>query len=506
MSKNKWLYFLRQVGYVFLLPAFFLLHGYNENFALITADALSTLFFQYYLITIIVVGLSWLAFRKEFKAALFSFIVLCIFFFFGAFHDFSKRFFGEFFVSYSFLLPVIFTGLVVAFLLIGRKRTYPEKSVRFLNFLFLFLFILETISLINNWLTSKQQSNDLAGSKAFIGSLNNQSSNSPDIFFVVLDGYTSSNCLLQQFNYDNSELDTLLKRKGFFTSANSRSNYNITPFSLSSTMNGNYLNEELKHTPVTSKVFSQAMETFSENSLMHFLANNGYTVKNYGCFDHAIAKTTMKPYFDNWDLDLIDNQTLYSRIKRDIGWNFVLNQNWPKIDFLVQQAKDYKAYHILKNKQNWKFLLKEMRTSAIKPRFVYAHLMLPHEPYYVDKTGNPVSDSVFNHLDPKQGYLNQITYVNSLLGELIKSSDSDSSRPRVIIVEGDHGFRHYDKSVSEDKVFMNLNTYFFSDKDYSMLYDGISPVNSFRVVFNKYFNQHLPLLKDSSIYLREPLQ
>jgi hypothetical protein len=35
------------------------------------------------------------------------------------------------------------------------------------------------------------------------------------------------------------------------------------------------------------------------------------------------------------------------------------------------------------------------------------------------------------------------------------------------------------------------------------LYDSISGVNQFRVVFNKLFHQHLPLLKDSSTYLKD---
>ncbi|MDQ3277751.1 MAG: hypothetical protein M3Q06_05465, partial [Bacteroidota bacterium] len=62
----------------------------------------------------------------------------------------------------------------------------------------------------------------------------------------------------------------------------------------------------------------------------------------------------------------------------------------------------------------------------------------------------------------------------------------------------------FDASVPPNKVFRNLNAYYFSDKDYGMLYDSISPVNTFRVVLNKYFSQSFPLLKDSSFYLVDP--
>jgi phosphoglycerol transferase MdoB-like AlkP superfamily enzyme len=131
--------------------------------------------------------------------------------------------------------------------------------------------------------------------------------------------------------------------------------------------------------------------------------------------------------------------------------------------------------------------------------------MLPHEPFYLDATGKLIADSILlkNKLSPKNGYINQVNYVNTLLRQLIPLSAKHSERKKIIIIQGDHGYRHYDKSVPKHKVFLNLNSYYFSDKDYSMLYDSISPVNSFRVVLNKYFCQSLPMLKDTSIYLTE---
>lgn len=41
-----------------------------------------------------------------------------------------------------------------------------------------------------------------------------------------------------------------------------------------------------------------------------------------------------------------------------------------------------------------------------------------------------------------------------------------------------------------------LNAYYFPDNKTEALYDTITPVNSFRVVFNTYFDQNLPLLPD----------
>jgi len=44
--------------------------------------------------------------------------------------------------------------------------------------------------------------------------------------------------------------------------------------------------------------------------------------------------------------------------------------------------------------------------------------------------------------------------------------------------------------------FSILNAYYFPDQDYSDLYDSISPVNSFRVVLNRYLGAAYPILED----------
>jgi hypothetical protein len=43
-----------------------------------------------------------------------------------------------------------------------------------------------------------------------------------------------------------------------------------------------------------------------------------------------------------------------------------------------------------------------------------------------------------------------------------------------------------------------LNAYYLPGVSHESLYPGISPVNSFRVVFNQYFGAGLPLLEDRS--------
>jgi hypothetical protein len=49
----------------------------------------------------------------------------------------------------------------------------------------------------------------------------------------------------------------------------------------------------------------------------------------------------------------------------------------------------------------------------------------------------------------------------------------------------------------------NLNMYYLPYGGESILYDGVSPVNSFRLIFNYYFNGEYEILEDK-YYWSEP--
>jgi hypothetical protein len=51
-----------------------------------------------------------------------------------------------------------------------------------------------------------------------------------------------------------------------------------------------------------------------------------------------------------------------------------------------------------------------------------------------------------------------------------------------------------------------LNAYYLPDFDHEQLYDEITPVNTFRVVFNQYFGTEYGLLRDQGYFstMRRP--
>src|SRR5258706_6189211 len=145
---------------ILLLPAFFVLKGYNENFGLIPLAVIAKLFSRYALISLIVFFISLLLFRKLSKATVFSLYLLCVFFFFGAFHDLLKRIFKPGIItSYTLILPsiLIFSGLV--FFLLKRSKRSGGTALKYCSYLLVILTVLETGTFIYRLLADRSYNN-----------------------------------------------------------------------------------------------------------------------------------------------------------------------------------------------------------------------------------------------------------------------------------------------------------------------------------------------------------
>ena len=89
--------------------------------------------------------------------------------------------------------------------------------------------------------------------------------------------------------------------------------------------------------------------------------------------------------------------------------------------------------------------------------------------------------------------------------EIINSILSKSSTPPIIIIQGDHGARSPLRRALKERIkerFSILNAYYLPNGGEKRLYANISPVNTFRVIFNYYFGANFELLEDKSYECR----
>ena len=184
--------------YLFLLPLFFVLHGYTEFYGLIPLIESLNLAGIYLLAGLFLFCIGWLLFRNGYKASLFAFLLLAFNFFFGPVHDFLKQTFpGSFISRYSFILSgaVILFGICV--LLLKKVTKLPAQFIFYLNLLFIILLLFDSFRLVIKLNTLPLHlSIDLK--KEFTPC---NDCTKPDIYFIVADGYAGKQELKDIFNY-----------------------------------------------------------------------------------------------------------------------------------------------------------------------------------------------------------------------------------------------------------------------------------------------------------------
>jgi hypothetical protein len=480
-----------------LLPVFFLLHmvtefqpvlTLNDLFISVAAWLLGIPVFLYLIINYV---------KPLTKYAVVVLYGEVVFFFFAPIHVFLIRFI-PLLSHYKYLLPLLTAGGILLILFARRKKTPPFRFYFYLNTLLIVLLLIECGQLI---ITSPKISKALS-----FNSSNNDlptippcdSCIKPDVYFIIFDEFESSKGIKKLWQYDNSGLDSFLTDRGFYCASNSKSNYNFTPFSIGSILNMDYLTMKFD-TDFNLLLYGKGIKTIVNNRVCRLFQQQGYTIINHSFFLMPGDEPRQNPAFLIDRPELLIAPTLYSRALNEIGWNF------SKILFnkgVTEEMEKDARLNLQQIKSTYKELLAFAEQPHDKPVFVYGHIMLPHDPFFFDSTGHLTPESTwYRGFTDKDRYLPQLKYTSTLVKNMALRLQKPGNRPRIIIIQGDHGFRGFPDGMKELE-FSNLNAIYFPDQQYADLYDSISSVNTFRVILHKYFNAPLPLLKDSTVYIR----
>lgn len=490
--------------YLVLLPLFFIYSGYNELFGFLS---ISFVIWNFAIILIAVSAfflLSFLVLRNFAKAAVFTFFISLLSLVFGYIHDSLKRLFSEsLFVKFTFLLPVLLVlGLAIFIFIKKRKRPFSELYL-FLNLLFIVLLLSEIPNSIKRYQLDKSVNNLIDFRFNAYNEYNPlqplPDSLKPDIYFLVFDAMASSKSIDKLIGMKNYQLDSFLIQKQFYVAENARANYNWTIHSLSSTLNMDYLPPWIAPVMNDPKAYFWGSASILNNSLFSILKKEGYAIHNYQPISFDNKDWPGESFFANMKRYHYPFKTLPGRIYRDIFWNY----NRINVDFIRK-----KQFDIVDNNNTLKktyfdttvALLKETCRSN-KLKFVYGHFMIPHEQYTFDSAGNvkpAVNTVVHTKEEDANGYFGQMQFAGKVIRELVDYIQLNNKKNTIIIVAGDHGLKSA-AALESGYTFNNFMSVYFPDKDYSMLYDSVSPVNIFRIVLNKHFKAGLTLHKDSSV-------
>jgi len=137
------------------------------------------------------------------------------------------------------------------------------------------------------------------------------------------------------------------------------------------------------------------------------------------------------------------------------------------------------------------------------PRFVFAHIVVPHPPFVFGPNGEPIdADPKLRRVEAwRRYYLGQLAFVNKKAKVLVDTILSEAETPPIIILQADHGSKSIrDPGESIGRLLTErtgiLNAYYLPNNGKDFLYDSITPVNSFRLIFNLYFGTTYDLLED----------
>jgi hypothetical protein len=324
----------------------------------------------------------------------------------------------------------------------------------------------------------------------------------PDIYYIVLDAYTRQDILREVFDYDNSPFLDALTEMGFYVARCSQSNYAQTELSLASTFNLNYLDELGDGFVAGSTDRSGLWPLLRHGKVRSMLEDLGYKIVAFDTGFYWImwqdADVYLSPpregsntaLLNFWGLNGFEAMFLRSTaalVLTDAALKIdLLDRLLPDVDYPRKIWRD-KALFTLEQ------LGFEKVPSIQGPKFVYAHLILPHPPYVFGPDGEYVEERL-DDMDVT-GYRNQLIFTNKQVEPILRGIIDRSEHKPVIILQGDHGLRF----APRERMAI-LNAYYLPDGGSEQLYPTISPVNSFRLIFDAYFGGEYGLLEDASYF------
>jgi len=405
-------------------------------------------------------GLALLVKDKR-KAALLSAWILALFFSYGHAQDIIFPLKGNISPIQNFILLGVWSVLwIVGSLLILRLRRNLLTSLNIISIM-LTLTVLATIGI------SAIVAPPVSIPKGVSAGLS-MPSDPPDIYYIILDTYSRQDDLMELLGYDNSEFISHLKDRGFYIGDESCCNYNMTRLSMASSLNMRYFgkNEPSKWLLIADNEVSRQLNALGYRYIhiptwidLKYTEDYAEVYSYKGAFGIRVTEFMFG----------VVETTILAPFARYFGTN--------------SQDSILNAFNILADVPD-----------KDAPVFVVAHICCPHPPWFFDEDGVKDYD-VFAEVEGfEKGYLDNLKFINKKVKVLVVELLEDENV--IVILQGDTGMGYRaEETFSQTEI---LNAYYFPNKDYELLYPSISPVNTFRVVFNQYFGADYELLEDKN--------
>lgn len=485
-------------------------------------DSLRSLFLTIILCALLNISILLLI-KNPFKAALLTTLILVLFFSYGHLNLLLRNW-NIFAISlgrHRVLIPLYTFILVIgATLILVSKRELTFLS-RFLNVFSVVLLIFPMYQIGIYWIqdsiAQRGQENNPSTSKSVFLSPNQIPR---DVYYILTDGYPRHDFIQRFLDYDNSDFLKQLSARGFYVAECSQSNYTDTRFAMASTLNMVYLDNG-----------TGASEVVFPGAILDNMIRSGIVQQNFSALDYQIITFESGYKWLRWQDTDVHLDPAVERSRRTLSGirindfeYLLLNTTAAKflldLPFVLNPTEANRIAEILNSPRashrDRVFFaldyLPEMSSAKDKPVFVYGHIIFPHPPFIVNADGKALRNSPENEL---AGYGDQIAYLDTRLIEIIDQLIANTDPDPIIIIQGDHGatIEYKERDIDLANRLGILNAYYLPAGEESLgekngdptnsLYPRITPVNTFRLIFDQYFNGQYGLLPDKSIIGRQ---
>lgn len=332
--------------------------------------------------------------------------------------------------SYAFIPKVFYLRFYSGILLLVIAATFLLKRIpavsaavfnKALNMFLLFaaaVFILQA-AISQDW-TSSSRKHTGNGVRALP-----KQKNKKDIVWILLDEYGSSAALARQFGFINP-LDSQLTSRGYTVLPTIKSRFTNTLFSLNAIFN--------EDDSVPPPSFYAGTARLRNSVLVRDLDQAGYQFVNLGFFDLGKhPKLEDRSGYPGTYLQQVTSGTLFNAVVNGLKYNI------PECDRYINKVVA--------------MLGDTLDAKSSQPKFIWAHISIPHAPFCRNSQGELQVRSEFDEKDSTaigSAYIGYLSYGNAVLNKIIQGHPE--LLEKIVVISGDHGPRY---PFLKDKSYQN---------------------------------------------------
>jgi len=409
----------------------------------------------------------------------------------------THRFGGDVFPYLLFVELVVVSTATALILRYGRETPRLTRTLNFMAaglLVFPLLQITLRVARGDNPIRSSAQGAESLGPAVV---LQPRTSAPRDIYYILVDGYAGADVLQTFYGLDNSAFLDKLRSMGFFVAAQSRTNYLSTKLVLPSVLNFEFLDDLVDQVGRQSKDVRPLVASLQRNRVVSALRAAGYRIVDISSGVDYVALADSD--------ESIVRHGSWTRLNE---FESVLLEMTPVPELLEHMSTN--TSEAAAHRRRVEYAIEALASQGTRPgpKFVFAHIFSPHDPFVFGRQSEerPLRLLLFNDYSTQQyqmlirAYRDQVVYLNGLLLRALNRVLTESPNAPIVILQGDHGLRLYLKRFVRSTCLVEsvsiLNAFHLPGERPSAIGDSISPVNTFRVIFDSYFGTDLGLLED----------